>query len=95
MTVQQRKHDIWVSLLLLVLVLASALGVIVSSYQARQLFSDVQQQRKTSHNLEEEWGRLLLEESTWGSHSRVEALAIARLAMKAPDTASTVVVKQP
>ena len=54
-----------VSLLVLLLVVASALGVIYSSYKSRQLFSDLQQQNREAMRLEEDWGRLLLEQSTW------------------------------
>ena len=35
--------------------------------------------------LDEEWGRLLLEQSTWASPDRVQSLAEDKLKMKAPD----------
>ncbi len=79
---------------LLFCVLLSALGVIVSSYQSRQLFNDWQQAQHQSVYLEEEWSRLLLEESTWSSPSRVEQLALSELQMQAPDSRSIVVVKK-
>ena len=81
-------------LLLALLVIMSALGVIYSSYKSRQLFSDVQQQYAKALQLEEQWGRLLLEQSTWASHVRIEKLAKTKLSMTVPDPSATVVVKE-
>ena len=83
-----------VSLLVLLLVVASALGVIYSSYKSRQLFSDLQQQNREAMRLEEDWGRLLLEQSTWASHARVERLAKSELTMVVPEPETMVVVKR-
>ena len=82
------------SLLVLLLVVASALGVIYSSYKSRQLFSDLQQQNRETMRLEEEWGRLLLEQSTWASHARIEHLAKSKLNMVVPEPEAIIVVKQ-
>jgi cell division protein FtsL len=81
-------------LLALILVLVSSLGVIFSTYKSRQLFSDVQLQHRDSMQLEEQWGRLLLEQSTWASHSRVEGLARAKLGMVVPDPGAMIVIKR-
>lgn len=83
-----------VTLLLLVLVIGSALGVIYSSYKSRQLFSELQQLNKEATHLEEDWGRLLLEQSTWASHSRIERIATSQLDMEVPDSSDIVVVEQ-
>ncbi|MEE8060005.1 MAG: cell division protein FtsL [Pseudomonadales bacterium] len=83
-----------VYLMVVVLVVASALGVIYSSFKSRQLFSYLQQQNRETRQLEEEWGRLLLEQSTWASHARIERLAKSKLNMVVPDPAAIIVVKQ-
>jgi cell division protein FtsL len=89
------RSGLWlVNLLLLLLVVGSALGVVYSSYQSRQLFNAVQQQYRGAMRLDEEWGRLLLEKSTWAAPSRIERLASTRLGMIAPDPATVIVVKQ-
>ncbi len=79
---------------LLVTLLASSLGVIYSSYKSRQLFSALQQQKHQAMQLEEEWGRLLLERSTWASHERIERLAKSKLKMVVPEPAAIKVVKE-
>jgi cell division protein FtsL len=43
--------------------------------------------------LNEEWGKLLLEQSTWASPARVEQQSRTRLNMQVPSNEQTVVVK--
>lgn len=74
----------WVPLLL-VLVLVSSLALVQSSHRSRKLFSELQDLRREAMQLDEEWGRLLLEQSTWASPDRVQRLAEDKLKMKAPD----------
>ncbi len=83
-----------VALVLLALVMSSALGVVYSSYKSRKLFAELQQLDREAIHLEEEWGRLLLEQSTWASHSRVEHLAKTKLNMVVPESGDIVVVEQ-
>jgi cell division protein FtsL len=78
--------------LLLTLVIACALGVITGQHQARKRFIELETEQDTARKLEEEWTQLQLEQSTWGTHKRVEAVASRQLGMKQPDPASTVVV---
>jgi cell division protein FtsL len=86
---------LWLACLLaLVLVLVSSLSVILSTYKSRQLFSDVQLQHRESMQLEEQWGRLLLEQSTWSSQTRIENLAKNKLNMVVPDPARMIVIKK-
>ena len=74
----------WVPLLF-ALVLVSALALIQSSHRSRKLFGELQDLRREAMQLDEEWGRLLLEQSTWASPDRVQRLAEDKLKMKAPD----------
>jgi cell division protein FtsL len=78
--------------LLLVLVIACALGVITSQHQARKLFNDLENEQSAAAKLGEEWTQLQLEQSTWATHQRVEAVASKQLGMRLPQPATTVVV---
>ncbi len=90
-----RVNKWWlVCIVLWLMVVTTALAVVFSSYKARQLFSELQQLNKQTVQLEEQWGRLLLEQSTWASHSRIEELAKTRLNMRAPEPAAIVVIEQ-
>jgi len=81
------------SALLLALVVASALSVITSQHQARKRFIELEAEQDSARKLEEEWTQLQLEQSTWGTHKRVEAVASRQLGMRAPDPSSTVVLR--
>jgi cell division protein FtsL len=78
--------------LLLAAVIACALGVITSQHQARKRFGELETEQNTARKLDEEWSQLQLEQSTWATHKRVEAVASRQLGMKIPDPASTVIV---
>ena len=49
------------------------------------MFNEWQGLQKQAYRLNEEWGRLLLERSTWAAHDRVERLASDRLMMVVPE----------
>ena len=81
------------NMLLLLLVVACALGVITSQHQARKLFGELEGEQAVAAKLATELTQLQLEQSTWGTHKRVEAVASRQLGMRAPDPTSTVVLR--
>lgn len=81
-------------LVMVALVIVSSVGVIYSKHLNRNEFIQLQKLEKQRDLLNEEWGRLLLEQSTWGSPSRVEQQAETRLDMVVPKADSTVVIKR-
>lgn len=86
----------WSSAFIVALVLAlvaSAIGVVSAVHRNRTLFAELQQLRQQRDQLNVEWGRLQLEESTWATHARIEQLARTKLGMKMPQTIERVVVK--
>lgn len=80
------------NLLALGLVIASAIGVITSQHQARKLFIDLEAEQAAAQKLAEEWTQLQLEQSTWATNKRIEALASRSLGMRLPDASSTVIL---
>lgn len=82
----------WLVGLLFVLVMSSALGVVYSRHQSRVLFMELQQVLERRDELNVEWGRLQLEQSTWATHGRIEREARTRLGMRMPDARSTVIL---
>lgn len=75
----------WTLALLAVGVFTSALGVVYSQHRSRALFIEIQQLEATQAELDTEWGRLELEQSTWATHGRIERLAREKLDMRLPD----------
>ena len=78
---------------LVVLVVASALGVISAQHQARKFYSELEREQVRARGLEVEWGQLQLEQSTWATHGRVEKLARDRLHMQLPPEGQVLVVE--
>jgi cell division protein FtsL len=78
--------------ILLALVIVCALGLITSQHQARKLFNDLENEQVAAKKLDEEWTQLQLEQGTWATHKRVEAVASKQLGMRLPDPTTTVVV---
>jgi len=81
-----------INVILLVLIVVCALAVITSQHRARKLFIELESEQATAKKLDEELTQLQLEQGTWATHKRVEAVAAGRLGMRLPDAASTVVV---
>ncbi len=75
------------NLVLLVAVIACALGVVTSQHKARKLFVELQQEKEQAQDMDEEWGKLQLEQSTWATPARVELIASQKLQMQAPRSA--------
>lgn len=83
-------------LLLTLLVLASiasALAVVQARHQDRQFFVQVSALEKARDELNIDFGRLQLEQATWGESNRIDQVARDRLGMKFPEGAETVVVR--
>ena len=73
------------NLLLLAVLVACALGLVTSQHKARKLFSELERELALARELEADYGRLQLEASTWGLHSRVERLATRSLGLRSAD----------
>ena len=78
--------------LLLVLAIVSALGVITSQHKARRLFAEIDAEQAQAKRLDDEWTQLQLEQGTWATHKRVQALAASQLGMRFADPTTTVIV---
>ncbi len=85
---------LWITVSTLLLVLLSAFAVIHSTHATRELYTRLQVLESRQWHLQEDYGRLLLEESTWASHYRVEKVARSELGMAEPDLAHYKVVRR-
>lgn len=81
-----------INLILLGLAIACALGVVTSQHKARKSFVDLQREQELTTRLDEEYGQLQLEASTWAMHGRVEQIASGRLGMRVPPPARVQVI---
>ena len=74
-------------LLLFIAVLVSAIGVSYSAHWNRQLLNKLYTELSVRDKAQAEWGRLVLEQSTWTAHNRIESLASEQLKMRIPEPA--------
>lgn len=72
----------FIMLLLFIAVLISAIGVSYSAHWNRQLLNSLYSEMSVRDKAQAEWGRLILEQSTWTAHSRIENLATEQLKMR-------------
>ncbi|NJD23981.1 MAG: cell division protein FtsL [Betaproteobacteria bacterium] len=83
------------NMILLLIVVACALGVVTSQHRARKLFQALEAEQERVRQLDIEYGQLQLEMSTWATHPRIEKIARDRLHMVTPDAAGRVVTPKP
>lgn len=81
------------TLLLAIIVLLSGLAVIYLADVNRKLAISVEESTNTQNQLHLEWGKLLLEQSTWSTQARIQSIAVEQLGMQSPTSAQTVMLK--
>ena len=82
-----------VAAVLILAIMSSAISVIYSKHQSRKLFVELQKLDKQIDELNIDWGRLQLEQSTWSSHGRVEEIARNKLHMTLPKANEILYIK--
>ena len=81
------------TLVLLVVVMASAFAVVVVRHENRIAFHQLQRQEEIRDELQVQWGRLMLERATWRVEHSVAEEAGRRLEMAPPASADIVTVR--
>jgi len=87
-----KNYSLWGWGILVAVLFASAIGVVYARHISRQLYGELQQLQAARDNLQVEWGKLELEESTWSTHPRLERIAQGRLEMQLPTQEQIVVI---
>lgn len=72
----------------------SAVQVVIARHETRKLFVEIQAQEKQRDNLNEEWGRLQLEQSTWATDARIESVSKTELHMIEPETRAVMLISK-
>ena len=80
-------------MILAMLVLASSLGVVYAKHETRKLFVELDGLKKERDEMNIEWGRLQLEQSTLSTHGRIERAAKKRLGMETPEYEQILIVR--
>ena len=77
-------------LILVLAVLVSAVSVVATQHSSRAVFMEIEQLKKKRDLLNEEWGRLQIEQGTWSMDDRIERVVNEELDMQAPNNRSRV-----
>jgi cell division protein FtsL len=89
-----RKFGIAILVLLLIAVVASAVGVVYTRQESRRMFVELTRLTAERDDLNFEYGRLELEQATAAEANRIEQIARSRFGMVSPQPAATVVIKR-
>ena len=77
-----------------VAVFFSAVGVVIARHDARKLFVEIQMLEQDRDELNEEWGRLQLEQSTWATDARIESVSKTELHMIEPEARAVILISK-
>ncbi len=78
---------------LVLAVMVSAIGVIYAKHRNRMLYVELTHLQQQQDELNVDWGRLQLEQSTWATHSRIEKVARSKLGMRNVNYGEVVILK--
>jgi len=65
-------------------VIGSSLALVSAKHESRRLFAELEHLKGQRDQLQVDWGRLQLEQSTWATHARMENLGRGELALVIP-----------
>ena len=81
--------------ILLVLVFISAMMVVFQVFEYRHDYREMSSFMRERDDLNAEWGRLLIEQQTFGATAQIGTRAVTQLRMYSPSAAQTVVLCLP
>lgn len=90
-----RGAELVAAMLLAAGVVASGIVVTATKHESRQLFAELEELKREQDRLQVDWGRLQIEESTFGTQSRIESLALEEIDLGMPRNDQIVVVTGP
>ncbi|OZG72036.1 cell division protein FtsL [Hahella sp. CCB-MM4] len=82
-----------VTVALMLALVVSGIAAAYAVHLNRQLFIELQGLQQQEDRYEREWTQLLLEESAWSAHSRVEQIASKQFGMAVPRTDQVEIVR--
>ena len=81
--------------ILLILVFFSAIMVVFQVFEYRHDYRELSSYMRERDDLNAEWGRLLIEQQTFGATAQIGTRAVTQLRMFSPPAAETVVISLP
>ena len=82
-------------IVLLILVFVSAIMVVFQVFEYRHDYRELSSFTREKDDLNAEWGRLLIEQQTFGATAQIGTRAVTQLRMYSPPAGQTVVISLP
>jgi len=86
------SQDKVITILLVILLITTAIGMVYTKHKNRKLFIELQSLQLERDDMNTEWGKLQLEQATWGAHGRIEQFARKKLRMDLPGSGEVIMV---
>ena len=94
-TLNKPAQPVLLALVFAVVCVVSAMALVYTKHEARKLFIELEALTAARDELNIEWGRLQIEQSTWATHARIERVAAEKLALSRPLPDEIFVVERP
>ena len=78
------SRDYVLIFVLTVAVMVSAIASVYAKHESRKLFTELQALSTERDEMEVDWGKLQIEQSTWSTYGRVEQMARDQMDMHVP-----------
>lgn len=91
--IENQRVQLLVLLLVWLGVMGSGFLVVYARHEARKAFTALQTLNAERDELDIEWDRLLIEQSTWATHARIEQISREQMNMRLPDPEEIVIVR--
>ena len=80
------------AVLLAALATCSAVGVVYTQHLSREAYAEISANRRDIDELDVQWSRLQIEQSTFSGHERIERTARQALGMRLPGLEGSVMI---
>ena len=94
-TLDKPAQPVLLALVFAVVCVVSALALVYTKHESRKLFIELERLTAVRDELNIEWGRLQIEQSTWATHARIEQVATQELALSRPAPEEIYVIEKP
>lgn len=87
-------QPVLLALVFAVVCVVSGMALIYTKHEARKLFVELERLTAVRDELNIDWGRLQIEQSTWATHARIEQVATKELALSRPSAGEIYVIER-
>lgn len=94
-TVNKVVKKVVIYTVMVALVFISAMMVVLQVFEYRHDYRELSSYMRERDDLNAEWGRLLIEQQTFGATAQIGTRAVTQLRMFSPPAAETVVISLP